>query len=125
MTWDMVREMFLGGMSIGGHTASHPVLAQLDTQAQEEEIVISKRRIEAELGEPIDVFSYPVGSRQAFTAETKTLLQKHAFRAAFSYYGGYSSAQDWHCYDIRRVPIELDVDISEFRALIALPQVFA
>ncbi len=125
MSWDMVREMRRGGMSIGGHTVSHPVLAQQDMQSQEEEIATCKRRIESELGESIDVFSYPVGSQLAFTAETKALLQKSGFRAAFSYYGGYSSDTDWDFYDLRRVAIERNVDIAEFRALTVLPQLFA
>jgi len=45
MTWDMVREMRQGGMWFGGHTVTHPVLANLSRNQQEEEIAGCKKRI--------------------------------------------------------------------------------
>src|SRR5690606_17088835 len=32
MDWDMIRELAAGGMTIGGHTVSHPVLSRLPTE---------------------------------------------------------------------------------------------
>ncbi len=125
MTWDMVREMRREGMSIGGHTVSHPVLARHDVSTQEEEISVCKQRIETEIGQSISMFSYPVGSRAAFDEYTQAFLKQHGFDAAFSYYGGLNKTEEWSDYDLLRVPIEREVTLAEFRALLAMPQVFA
>jgi len=62
MTWEMLREMRSTGMTIGGHTVNHPVLARLPQPAQRDEIVACGRRLAEELGEPMRYFSYPVGA---------------------------------------------------------------
>ncbi|REJ94077.1 MAG: polysaccharide deacetylase, partial [Planctomycetota bacterium] len=66
MTWDMVREMQAGGMEIGGHTVTHPVLSRLPADEQHREVRRSKERIEAETGQPSKAFSYPVGQPDSF-----------------------------------------------------------
>ncbi|MBX3437913.1 MAG: polysaccharide deacetylase family protein [Planctomycetaceae bacterium] len=124
MTWDMVREMRHAGMSFGGHTVTHPVLSRLDADAQSREIRECKRRIECELGEPINTFSYPVGGRDTFNAATRNALRTHGFRWAFSYHGGYApTAGDQ--FDIPRTAVERDVTLPRFGAVSALPQLFA
>ncbi|MEZ6050987.1 MAG: polysaccharide deacetylase family protein [Planctomycetaceae bacterium] len=125
MTWEMAREMHREGMSLGGHTVSHPVLARHEPARQEQEISQCKQRIEDQIGASISVFAYPVGSRTAFDRQTQSLLSKHGFEAAFSFYGGYNSWDDWSPYDLRRVPIEQATTLAEFRALLSTPQVFA
>ncbi len=125
MNWDMIREMRAGGMSIGAHTVSHPILANLEAASQEREIVGSKQRIEVELGETIDSLSYPVGGRNAFNETTRELLKGNGIRWAFSYYGGYSRLDEFDPYDIPRVPVETDLSMPQFRAIAALPQIFS
>lgn len=124
MTWDMVRDMRRAGMSIGGHTVTHPVLSRLDAAGQDREIGECKRRIEAELGETIDTFSYPVGSRDAFDANTRAALEHHGFRWAFSYYGGYAPTRS-DVFNVPRTAIERDIKLPDFRAVMCLPQLFA
>jgi len=122
MSWDMVREMDGAGMSIGGHTVSHPILSTLDAETLEFEIGHCKQRIEQELGSPISAFSYPVGSRTAFNDETKACLKRHGIQHAFSYYGGFQSSGETDLFDLPRVAIETDVSMSRFRTVTALPQ---
>ena len=50
MTWDMVRAMRAGGVDIGAHTVTHPILASLTKDRQTEEIGESIRRIAEETG---------------------------------------------------------------------------
>ena len=38
MTWRMARDLLAAGMTVGGHTVSHPILARLDPDAQRAEI---------------------------------------------------------------------------------------
>ena len=125
MTWDMLRKMRSAGMTIGGHTVTHPVLARMTTQEQQHEILECGRRLAQELGEPMQCFSYPVGNASAFDAASRASLREAGVAYAFSYYGGYRRYDDWDDYDVRRVAIEPEVSADWFRSIITLPQVFS
>lgn len=89
MDWAMVREMRAGGMDIGAHTVSHPVLANLPAEEQLNEILTSRRRIESELGQAVRAFSYPVGQPESYDDNTRSALELAGIRWAFTYHGGY------------------------------------
>lgn len=125
MTWDMVREMRAGGMTIGGHSVTHPVLATLTEDEQDYEVRECRRRLMEELGEPIEAFSYPVGGSNSFNEFTQQTIERHGFRWGFTYLGSYLKPGQFHRYALRRTAIEMEVDRSLFRALITLPQYFA
>lgn len=59
LNWTDVRAIAAAGMEIGGHTAHHTHVSELDETGLENEIVGDKRHIEAELGREISVFAYP------------------------------------------------------------------
>jgi peptidoglycan/xylan/chitin deacetylase (PgdA/CDA1 family) len=126
MTWDMVRALRAGGMTIGGHTVNHAVLSRLTPEQQAAEITGAGARIQAELGEPMRWFAYPVGGRDAFDAHTRHALQAAGVELAFSYYGGYrrAGAGDWDRFDVRRVAIERLHDRARFRATACLPGLY-
>ncbi|MCK7493592.1 MAG: polysaccharide deacetylase family protein [Comamonadaceae bacterium] len=48
-------------MRIGGHTATHPILARPWPQAAREEIVGGKRTLESLVDAPVTLFAYPNG----------------------------------------------------------------
>jgi hypothetical protein len=125
MTWDMVREMRSAGMSIGGHTVNHPILGNLPLSEQAEEIAGCKRRLEAELGEPMRWFSYPVGNRRAFNRDTRACLEGLNVELAFSFYGGYGRPGHWDPFDIPRANMGRATTEQLFRATLTLPQLFA
>jgi peptidoglycan/xylan/chitin deacetylase (PgdA/CDA1 family) len=125
MTWDMVREMRAAGMTIGGHTVDHPVLASLPAVRQEREVATCARRLRAELDEPMRLFAYPVGSRTAFTTDTMRILRRHGVRMAFSFYGGYQRIGDWNPLDIPRAHVGPSCDVPMLRAMLNFPQLFA
>lgn len=125
MTWDMLREMKAAGMTIGGHTVTHPVLARMAPADQRHEILECGRRLASELGEPMRYFSYPVGNLTAFDATTRDCLREAGVSYAFSYYGGYRRFDDWDDYDVRRVAIEANMNSDWVRSIATLPQVFA
>jgi len=125
MTWDMIREMKQNGMTFGGHTVTHPILANLPVEQQDEEIGECRRRLVEELGEPIDAFSYPVGGPKSFNNATRCSLIRNGFRWGFTYLGGYCHYDQEDRLAVPRTAIETDIDLSMFRALTTLPQVFA
>lgn len=120
MSWKMVRELRAVGMEIGGHTVTHPVLARELPRVQGAEITGCAARIEAELGEPMRLFSYPVGLRDTFDATTRARLRDVGVEVAFSCYGGASSRRGWDPLDVRRIPIGRS-DARRFRRLVTLP----
>lgn len=125
MNWDLLREMQAGGMTIGGHTVTHPILARASRERQSAEIRDCGKRLAEEIGVPMRCFSYPVGGQTAFDAVTREILREAGVRYAFSYYGGFRRFKDWDDYDIRRVPIETYLTPDWFRSIISLPAFFA
>src|SRR5262249_4972621 len=95
MTWDMVREMKANGMTIGGHTVNHPILARLPGKQQEKEIAECRQRLETELGGSMSCFSYPNGGKESVTEYTRGCLRSQGVEFAFSYYGGFRRFDDW------------------------------
>ena len=66
MTWDEIREMNKEPLAtMGAHTLNHYNLVKLSEEDAKREIVESKKRIEAELGEPVLHFAYPYGNTDA------------------------------------------------------------
>lgn len=125
MTWDMVREMDRGGQDIGGHTVTHPVLANAPLETQRREIFHSKERIERELDHPITAFSYPVGQPDSFTDETKELLREAGYEWAFSFFGGFSSTSHSDRYALPRVAVSPQLTAELFQSTARLPWLFA
>jgi len=125
MTWNMLREMRGSGMTVGGHTVNHPVLARASLGGQRDEIVGCAARIGEEMGQPMRYFAYPVGGPQSFDANTVDCLREVGVRYAFSYYGGVARFGHWHDYNVHRVPVETDLSSDWFRSMVVLPQLFA
>ena len=66
MTWDQIKGMGKMNMIIGDHTASHPQLPKVTSDASlQGEIAGSKKIIEAQIGKTIDTFAYPYGAYNA------------------------------------------------------------
>jgi len=125
MNWDMLRAMHAAGMTIGGHTISHPILARESAQRQREEILGCGERLATEIGQPMRYFSYPVGGLSTFDNVTRSTLRDAGVRYAFSYYGGVRRFDGWDDYDVRRVPVEVDTSCESFRSIISVPTLFA
>lgn len=125
MTWEMVREMRQAGMDIAGHTVTHPILSRLLPEEQACEASQCKARIEAELGEPIEAFSYPVGAPDCFDAVTRQCLERAGYRWAFSFSGGYAVAGQIDPFNLPRVAVSPGLSTARLDALLTLPQLFA
>jgi peptidoglycan/xylan/chitin deacetylase (PgdA/CDA1 family) len=121
MTWDMIRDMRAAGMTIGGHTVHHPVLARLPRDRQAEEISGCGRRLEEELGAPMRAFAYPYGQPDCFDDDTRACLEEAGVRLAFSYYGGFRRLDEWDDYDCRRLAVEQHTSFDQFRAAVMAP----
>lgn len=106
LDWNEAKEMLEGGMAIGAHTHTHPMLSKLNTDEQRKELTQSRTILREKLGIKADTFAYPFGSRTAFTEQTQKIAEETGFRAAFSFYGTMTNQQgSLKRYDLKRVSV--------------------
>src|SRR6266581_4754551 len=104
LTWEMLREMSKGGITVGAHTMSHKILTHIEPAEAEWEIAESKRRIEERLGEPVRHFAYPNGTRSDWNCEIQNLVKQAGFDTACTTVRGTNSAGH-DLYALRRLEI--------------------
>ena len=93
MTTAQLRSLRAGGMEIGAHTVTRPILARLDPARARNEINEGKRRLEAVTGKPVTLFAYPNGKpRQDYGAEHVAMAKELGFEAAVSTAWGVAHA---------------------------------
>jgi peptidoglycan/xylan/chitin deacetylase (PgdA/CDA1 family) len=79
LTWQQLAEVAKDGMIIGSHTMHHTYLPLASEDRLLEEIVESKERLEAQTGQPVSYFSYPVGG---YTPLIQATVRRAGYRAA-------------------------------------------
>ena len=72
MGWSDVRRLPESGISVGGHTCSHPNLAAIPMEDAGREVRDSRRELEHRLGRAVNEFAYPYG---ASTAAVRQLVR--------------------------------------------------
>ena len=83
MTSDQLRHMQTAGMTIGGHTCSHPILSAVENSVAQAEILTNRLRLEKILGQTVDLFAYPNGKPgEDFKAEHVKMVRAAGFKAA-------------------------------------------
>jgi peptidoglycan/xylan/chitin deacetylase (PgdA/CDA1 family) len=125
MTWEMARAMRAEGMSFGGHSVDHPILARLPVERQREEVRGCAERLRDELGVGLQAFSYPVGSPDSYDETTKAIVRDEGCDLAFAFAGGYGRAGRTDPLAVPRMSVSLALSQDELRAATALPQIFA
>jgi peptidoglycan/xylan/chitin deacetylase (PgdA/CDA1 family) len=85
-----IAEMSRGSITIGAHTLTHPVLAEVDLQTAEAEIAGSKSELERITGSEVKYFAYPYGKKDRdFTDGSVDIVRNSGFIAAFSTDNGF------------------------------------
>ena len=86
LTWDEIHTLAREGFTIGDHTKSHPLLFKIeDKEKLRDEIIGSKKILEAHLGKEITIFATPFGK----TNDAITQVAKEAgFHAVRTLRGG-------------------------------------
>jgi peptidoglycan/xylan/chitin deacetylase (PgdA/CDA1 family) len=124
MSWSEVREMQAAGMEFGSHSMTHPVLARVEEEDRlRHEVAGSKAALEATLGVPISVFSYPVGGASAIRPNVVREVQRAGYRFAVSYIHGVNRpAGEMDPYCMRRLHVD-GLGLTHFRARLAVPKI--
>jgi L-malate glycosyltransferase len=92
LNWNEVAWMNQQGITFGAHTVSHPVLANVCKEDARIELSESKRIIELNIGENVDFFAYPFGSRDCYTLEIRKMVEENKFTAACVLTSGMNKA---------------------------------
>lgn len=125
MTWEQVREMSTGGMEFGSHTVSHPILSTISDPAHLRfELDESKATIEREVGRPVIALAYPVGGRDAVSAEVIAAVRQSGYQFAFTYEAGCNKRPSNDRFLLKRLQVERYTTRSMFAASLELPEVF-
>jgi peptidoglycan/xylan/chitin deacetylase (PgdA/CDA1 family) len=125
MTWDHVRALLHAGMTVGGHTVDHPILARLDPDAQRAEIEGCRRRLGEELGIPMRWFSYPNGDAGSFDAATRAALADAGVELAFTFGGSHPHLRSLDPYAITRSTVSPATSDALFAGMVTAPPLFA
>jgi peptidoglycan/xylan/chitin deacetylase (PgdA/CDA1 family) len=96
MSFKQVQNLHATGMEIGGHTASHPILARLEAREARREISQGKIQLEELIHAPIRLFAYPNGKPGVdYHGEHVKMVERAGFEAAVSTaWGAADSATD-------------------------------
>lgn len=88
MTWDQIRELRDGGVTIGAHTHSHLHMVDAGAERSRQEIETSTRILQREVGARPALFAYPFG--EASTA-LMTVVKESGYDAAFGQHSGVAA----------------------------------
>jgi peptidoglycan/xylan/chitin deacetylase (PgdA/CDA1 family) len=114
LVWNEVRELRDAGIEFGSHTVSHPKLYELGWEEIEDELALSRERIERELEQPVTSFSYPFAFPQQdrdFTARFTQLLQNLGYRNCATTVVGRAHPGD-NPFSLKRLPVNTCDDQS-------------
>ncbi|MFL6256898.1 MAG: polysaccharide deacetylase family protein, partial [Pyrinomonadaceae bacterium] len=106
VTWEQARELDAGGVEIGSHTVSHPILTTTDDAQLAAELHVSRERLETELGHPVGLFCYPNG---AYDARVRRETERAGYLCAVTTEHGLNERRAADPLALRRVPAETDL----------------
>ena len=101
ITWEEAREMEENGISIESHTVDHKSMTDLSDDQLRVELTESKKKLEKELGHPVNFMAYPTGTYNLHIAQ---MVKEAGYKGAFTIkYGNVDKGSN--VYAMERVPI--------------------
>lgn len=112
LTRQEVIELRRGGMQVGAHTVSHPILTRLSPDDARREIGQSKHYLEELLGERVGLFAYPNGKPgEDYDDSSVAMVRDLGFDAAVTTVRGAASGAS----DLLQIPRFTPWDRSRLR----------
>ena len=91
LTWDEIKEMDKAGMTIAGHTFSHPYFKTISLAQIRKELTDSKKIIEEHLGKPVLHFASPYGYTNT---DIIAIIKEAGYKTARTTYRGIYHTKD-------------------------------
>ncbi|MBL4606226.1 MAG: polysaccharide deacetylase family protein [Pseudomonadales bacterium] len=120
LNWEQIREVFKGGVEIGSHTVSHPILTNVTQTNLAYELTKSKELIEEKTGGKVVSLAYPVGGIETFSEAVIKEVKKAGYEFAVCYLDGVNDAVQPSMYELKRIRVEENQSLSLFRTRLAL-----
>jgi peptidoglycan/xylan/chitin deacetylase (PgdA/CDA1 family) len=110
MDWAGARELAAAGIQCGGHTLTHPHLAELDPAESRRELLESRLLLEDRLGLAVPHLAYPYGS---YNESVRSQAAECGYETACSVHQGLSDAND-DPLALHRVPVNGTETLLDF-----------
>jgi len=110
LTWAQIAEMSQHNISFGSHTAYHSILPAVSESAAMQELDISKRRLETQLGKPCTLFSYPNGD---WDERSRELVRQAGYSASVTQQCGMNSTE-FHPHSLKRIEVPYNETLGTF-----------
>ena len=115
MSWQNIQDLQKARFEIGCHTKTHPRLAGLDRDAQNDEIAGAKGLLEQQLGREVASFAYPFGSRADYNDLSVAIAREAGYRQAASNRYGVNTPRT-NRFDLRRIWVDRSDTFNTFKA---------
>jgi peptidoglycan/xylan/chitin deacetylase (PgdA/CDA1 family) len=103
LTEDQLRQLARHPLvTIGGHTTTHPNLAQVSTSGAHWEMAENRRFLQDVTGQPVEHFAYPFGHERACGDREAQICREVGFRTAVTTRAGALFAE--HAHDLHALP---------------------
>jgi peptidoglycan/xylan/chitin deacetylase (PgdA/CDA1 family) len=105
-----------GGIAVGNHTLSHPVLPRCDDEQVELELGEAHRILEGALGHAPSAFAYPNGD---WDPRVERTLAAFGYTTAFLFDHRVNPRRPGHPLRISRVRVNSDTSLGRFAAIVS------
>jgi peptidoglycan/xylan/chitin deacetylase (PgdA/CDA1 family) len=112
-SWDELRELQRGGISVESHGVSHCRFSAVDRSRLVFELESSRRAIIKELGANSEIFAFPYSDPGSDYRVTTSALVDAGYRCAFLYRGGAQSFPVSDVYRIARIPVGREIELGQ------------
>jgi peptidoglycan/xylan/chitin deacetylase (PgdA/CDA1 family) len=109
--WSDLRALEEAGIHVESHGASHRKFSALNAAERREELVRSKRVLEAKLGRRVSAFAFPYGDSGTDGESTRRELAEAGYEVAFLYGGGAISCPTDDFFQLPRIAVGPDTDL--------------
>jgi peptidoglycan/xylan/chitin deacetylase (PgdA/CDA1 family) len=102
-----LRELPRMGVEVAAHTVHHVDLGSVALEQARAEVIDSRQQLEAMMGHPVLLFSFPFGGLHNIRSEVREMVKTAGYRALFSAHGGMIG-QNTSLFDIPRIGVSTD-----------------
>lgn len=109
--WDDLRAVQVQGVSVQSHGVTHRAFSGLGPAEREAELARSKLVLQAGLGRPVEMFSFPYGDDGSDPDVAREMLIRNGYRAACIFGGGPVFLPDINLYRLSRLAVGTETDL--------------
>ena len=111
-----LRQLVTQGMTVGAHTMSHPILAQMPPELAQQEIQECRAGLESYLQREVWALAYPFGHEGSAGSREMRMAGEAGYTCAFLNYGGGVSQRTSPRFGLPRAHVTAGMNLPEMEA---------